>query len=97
MDLGQLGAAIVAAFVVHQLVEALVKPLWERLGRDPFWLLYLSVGIGGPLAWFTGLNALPVFGEAPLVGRVLTCLAVGLGPSFLHDLVDGKPETPQPR
>lgn len=97
MDIAQLGAAIVAAFVVRQLIEALVKPVWTRYQLDSFWLLYVALGIGAPLAWFTGLNALPVFGLAPVVGRVLTCLAVGLGPSFLHDLIDGKPKAPQPQ
>ncbi len=94
MDMQQLGAAIVAAFVVMKLVDAIVKPAWERAKLDSFWLLYVALVIGGGLGWFTGLNALPVFGEQPLVGRVLTCLLVGLGPSFIHDLVAGKPQIP---
>jgi len=89
MDVEQLGAAIVAAFVVYKLIDAVVTPLWERAGLDKFWLLYVALVVGAPLGWFTGINAFPVFGVAPVVGRVLTCLVIGLGPSFIHDLQDG--------
>lgn len=95
MDVEALGAALVAAFVVMKLVDAIVRPLWVRAKLDTFWLAYVALIIGGALGWFTGINALPVFGIAPLVGRVLTCLAIGLGPSFLHDLVAQKPALPQ--
>ena len=89
MDIEQLGAAIAAAFVVYKLVEAVIEPIWTRYLLDRFWLLYIALAIGAPLGWFTGINALPVFGVAPVVGRVLTCLVIGLGPSFIHDLTDG--------
>lgn len=88
MDVEILGVAIVASFVVMKLIEAIITPLWLRLGWDRFYLIYVSLLIGGGLAWYTGLNALPVFVVEPVVGRVLTCLAVGLGPSFLYDLTD---------
>ena len=94
MDLQQLGAAIVAAFVVMQIINAVVRPLWDRFQLDTFWLLYVALGIGGALGWFTGINALPVFGVEPLVGRILTCLVIGLGPSFIYELVKGKPSLP---
>ena len=91
MDIEQLGAAVAAAFVIYKLVGAVVTPLWERYGLDAFWLAYIALAIGAPLAWFTGINALPVFGVAPVVGRVLTCLIIGLGPSFIYDMLDQEP------
>lgn len=91
MDLEQLGVAVVAAFVLMKLTEALLVPLWERLKWDRFYLLYVTVVICGGLAWFTGLNFLPIFAKASLVGRILSCLAMGFGPSFLWDLSD-RPE-----
>jgi hypothetical protein len=92
--------AALLAFVLMQFVDALIKPAIEIVNgllRDEdvrervlnLWPLYVTVAIAGALAWFTGWNALPVFAEAPIVGRVLTCIGIGLGPSFLHDL---KPE-----
>ena len=91
MDVGALGAALVAAFVIERLVEALVSPVWDKFALDRFWLLYIAWAVGGGLAWATGLNALPVFAESAVVGRVLTCMLVGLGSSFIYDLVDNQP------
>lgn len=96
MDIGQFGAAIVAAFVIMRIIDQAVKPIWEKAKLDSFWYPYLALALGALLGWFTGINALPVFGVAPIVGRVLTCLTIGLGPSFLFDLVQRKPEFPQP-
>ena len=69
MDTAQLGAALVTAFEVMQSVNAPVKPPRARFGLDPFWMLHVPLGLGAPLAWFPGMNALPVFGEAPVIGR----------------------------
>jgi len=94
MDIELLGAAVVAAFVVMRLVESIVKPIWERVGLDPFWLVYVAMAIGAGLAWFTAINAFPIFSPVnPLVGRILTCLVIGLGPSFIFDLLDGPSPT----
>lgn len=92
MDTGAIGAAVVAAIVLMRLVEQIVKPFFERYALDKFWLAYITLVVGGVLAWFTGLNALPVFAESPVVGRVLTCLIIGLGPSFIYDLLDEVPQ-----
>lgn len=86
MDLEILGVAVIAAWAIMKFIDAIIKPIWARLEWDNFWLLYVALAIGAPLAWFTGLNAFPVFAEAPIIGRVLTCLAVGLGPSFIYDI-----------
>jgi hypothetical protein len=94
MDMPALGTAIVAAFVIMRLTEAIIKPLWLRLNLDAFWLLYATLAIGAALGWFTGLNGFPLFPVSPLLGRLLTCLVIGLGPSFIYDLVDKKPTLP---
>jgi uncharacterized membrane protein len=94
MDFEALSVAVIASFAVMKLIEALVSPLWDKYGLDRFWLLYVGFVPTAALAWFTGLNVLPVFAEAPIVGRVLTCLAMGFGPSFLWDLTE-IPQKPQ--
>jgi len=95
INLEALVAALAGAWVIMRLIDALVKPLWEKFGLDKFWLQYVAIAIGGPLAWFTGINALPGFSVVvPVVGRVMTCLVIALGPSFLYDLVDQQPEPP---
>lgn len=103
MDTEALLGLVVLSFVIKQLIESLVKPVVEiinlylageaqaaRARIIAQWPFYLGVGIGAPLLWFTGVNALPAF-HPPEIGRVLTCLAAGLGPSFIFDLVK-KPE-----
>jgi hypothetical protein len=90
---------IVAAFVVAKLIEAIkepVRPWWEAL---PDWgracLQYVVLAVGAALVWFTGLNALPGFSVVwePL-GRILTCLAGGFGPTFVYDMWMDKPKVP---
>jgi len=49
------------------------------------WPLYVTTGIGLLVARYTELNLFPVFPSAA-IGRLLTDIAIGLGPSFIHDL-----------
>jgi hypothetical protein len=87
VDIPVLAAAAAIALVLMKLFEALLSPLWEKLKLDPFYKLYVTILLGGALGWFTGLNGFPGF--APVeIGRVLTALAIGVGPSFLYDLMD---------
>jgi hypothetical protein len=51
------------------------------------WPFYISLAMGGWMAWYTGIDFLPVFSVAPLVGRVVSCLFLGMGPAVLYDLV----------
>jgi len=89
MNIEILGVAVAAAWVLMKLVEAIISPLWDRFKLDRFWLLYVALAIGAPLGWFTGLDAFPVFAQAPVIGRVLTALVIGLGPSTIWDMLDG--------
>ena len=49
------------------------------------WPLYVTTGIGLIVARYSELNLFPVFPNEA-VGRLLTDIAVGVGPSFVHDL-----------
>jgi len=98
MDLHALAFGLVAAFVIAQTLDKIVKPplaalalpepAARRAGLVALWPFYVSLALAAALAWATGLNLFPVFRESGLVGRLLTCVAIGLGPSFLHDLKD---------
>lgn len=96
LDFQSIVALGVLSFLVMRLVDGLVKPLFDHFGWDHKWLFYVSFVIGGPVFWLSGLNVLPIFPEKYVVaGRVLTCLAGGLGPSGVYDLLFDKPEPPQ--
>ena len=88
MNFEALVAALLAALVLEKIFEATFGPLWTRFSIDPFYKLYAALGLGTLIAWATGLNAFPVFSVYPLVGRILTCLAIGAGTSFIYDLID---------
>lgn len=88
MDFEALVAALIAAIILERVFEMLFTPLWTRLAWDGFYKLYASIILGALIGWATGLNAFPVFPVYPLVGRILTCLAIGAGPSFIHDLIN---------
>ena len=83
------------AFVLMQFVQALVKPLIEvvnlLLRGEPvkemvlsLWPLYVTVAVAATLAWSAEYNLLPMLGSQ-LLGRILTAIGIGLGPSFLYD------------
>lgn len=96
MDYAALAIVLVGAFVIAQGVDKFVKPLLDALRKPTgteraqalvaLWPFYATVLVGGSMAWFTGLNFLPVFVESPLLGRVLTCCFMALGPAFIHDI-----------
>lgn len=97
MDLGKLAALIVVAWLVSRIVEVVVKPLWLRYKLDLFWLAYVAIPLGVLAGLATAVNAFPVFDRWPVVGRGLSVLVVGLGPSFIYDLFDKQPTPPPER
>jgi hypothetical protein len=81
-----------AVAVLEALGKALIEKDGEALGKAllamyHLWPFYVSLAVGSWLAWYTGLNFVPVFAVAPVVGRVFSCLLMGMGPGALYDLV----------
>ena len=87
-----------AAFLIvvsNRLVEGLIKPLFERLGWDSFWLMYVSWGVGGLLVALGEIDlfatVLPavIWGVLPghVVGIVLSALVAGGGANLVNDLL----------
>ena len=96
LDFQSVVALGVLAFVVMRIVDGLVKPLWDHFSLDHKWLFYVAFVVGVPATWLSGLNILPIFPEQyALAGRLLTCLAGGLGPGGIYDLLFDKPQPPQ--
>ena len=88
MNFEALALAGVAAFIVQKLVEAIVTPLFVARGWNRVGLFYVGLVLGALAGWATGLNFLPMFHDPAWAGRVLSCLAIGLGTSFIYDLAD---------
>ena len=92
-------AVISLAFVswlAMRMSEEIFKPIWTKLNLDLFYFKYLAMVVGAVFGWFTGLNAFSVFPVevSPLFGRIISCVAVGLGPNFLWDILD-QPQDPE--
>jgi len=95
IDLESLLGLALLVFVVRQTVEKFIKPIidkepeetWRQLARK-VWPFYLSFVTAGVAAWFSELNALPVFANA-VIGRVISCCTAAHGPAFLHDVCSG--------
>ena len=88
-----------AAFVVTTIVEAVKQRMdlhYEVLSDSTRQFIgYGIVLVSGGLMWFTGLDMFPGFNTVvPFVGRVLTCIAGGLGPKLVYDIWLDRPEAP---
>lgn len=110
MELNVQAFALLAmiSFVVMQFIEALVKPITEivnkAIRKEPvladilgLWPVYLCLGIGAVLGWYTGINGFTDWWpDYPVIGRLLTGLAIGLGPTFVYDLTHKAPQPTAP-
>lgn len=91
------GSAILAK--VFEIIKARAKHFWSKLTDEQREIAgYGMMIISGTLMWFTNLNMLPGFSVIwPPLGRVLTCIIAGLGPSAVYDMwidAPGKPPAP---
>lgn len=81
--------------VANRVVEGLIKPLVERSGVDPFWLMYISWAVGGVLVGLGEIDlfstVLPevIWGILPghVIGIVLSALVAGGGANLVNDLL----------
>lgn len=99
VDFEVLTVVVVASAVLMKIFEALKNRLQKRYDKLPDWGRevwgYAMILASGALMWSTGLNAFPGF-AAP-IGRILTCISGGMGPSLVYDLFVDKPDvTPVP-
>jgi hypothetical protein len=81
--------------VANRLVEGLIRPLFDRLDLDTFWLMYVSWAVGGLLVGLGEINlfesVLPerIWGALPgrAVGIALSALVAGGGANLVADLL----------
>jgi len=101
MDIDLLMQVVFVSYVLMQFVNTLVKPIVDIVNTAlngesikamviALWPMYLTVAVAGTIGWFANFNLLPMF-DPEMIGRVLTAIGIGLGPSFLYDLQDKPP------
>ena len=92
MDL-VLSQALFLAVLNLKIVEYLIVPLFDKLGWDKFWLLYVAFGTGLVICLLAGIDlmaAVKINFVSPWVGKVLTAILVGGGSNLIHDVLDKK-------
>lgn len=76
------------ATLANALVEAIIKPLWEKFSLDNFWLLYVAWVIAGVITFLANVNLFEGIILSPLAGLILTAVIAGRASNILHDLTD---------
>lgn len=81
-------ALTVAGFLslaANRIIEAVIRPIKERVDIDWWWLIYVSWVFGGVLAWLAGLQLFAEYiPDYPIVDKVLTAIVVGGGANLLN-------------
>jgi len=89
-----------AAFILSTIYEAIKTRMavdWEAMTPLAKRIMgYVFNVLSAGLLWFTAANALPGFdADVPGVGRILTCIAGGLGQKLVYDIWSQKPKPPE--
>lgn len=91
LDPSLLALLLGIATLANALVEAIIKPLWEKFSLDNFWLLYVAWVIAGVITFLANVNLFEGIILSPLAGLILTAVIAGRASNILHDLTD-KPD-----
>lgn len=74
--------------LANAIVEAIIKPIWERYNLDNFWLLYIAWIAAGVLTFLGNINLFEMVFESAIVGLILTAVIAGRASNILYDLTD---------
>jgi uncharacterized membrane protein HdeD (DUF308 family) len=91
LDPSLLALLLGIATLANALVEAIIKPLWEKFSLDNFWLLYVAWVIAGVITFLANVNLFEGIILSPLAGLILTAVIAGRASNILYDLTD-KPD-----
>lgn len=89
-DPAQLALLFGIATIANGIIEAIVKPLFEKFELDNFWLMYAAWFVAGVLSFLANLNIFGGVFASAIVGQVLTAVIAGRASNILHDLSDQK-------
>lgn len=80
-------SSLFIAVAVKAVTDALKKPIKEwKPELNLWWFYYVAFALGTAFGWFSGLNVLAEYPIGEVAGRIITALAIGGGPTMLHDL-----------
>jgi len=74
--------------LANAIVEAIVRPIWEKYELDNFWIMYIAWAIAGVLVFLGSINLFASIFPNDMVGLILTAVIAGRASNILHDLTD---------
>jgi|GEM_PF-1908043 len=87
-----LALAMLLATFNKAFLDLLAQPIQKRFpSADLWWMIYVACVTGGLMAWFAGVNIFGALISAELIGRVLTCVAVGAGTNLINQVFTALP------
>jgi hypothetical protein len=75
--------------LINRIVAGFFTPILEFMKLERSLLMYISWIMAGLVIFATGLNLFAEIILDPIVGQVLTAVAIGGGSNILHDVVSG--------
>ena len=85
----QLTVGLFLATVNKSIVDYLADPIRKKYpNADLWWLIYVALGTGAVLAWYAQVNLFAGYIPDVLVGRIVSCVAVGGGSTLIHKIFD---------
>jgi len=82
---------IALVLLVNRIVAGLMTPLMDEIGLNKKWLMYVAWIFSAWIIFVTDLNLFTAIIPDPVVGKLLTSVAIGGGANVLHDLSDTNP------
>lgn len=77
--------ALLLMLTVKTILDGIVSPIKKQYpAANLWWFDYVAWVLGAVVVWFAPLNMFEAAGIDPLLGRILTALAVGGGADVLN-------------
>jgi len=77
--------------LVNRIVAGFFTPIFDELRLSKKWLMYVAWILAAYIIFVTKLNLFAAIIPDPVVGRLLSAVAIGGGSSILHDASDNQP------
>jgi len=74
--------------LANAIVEAIIRPIWDRYNLDNFWIMYIAWIVAGVLVFLANINLFASVFPNQLVGLLVTAVIAGRASNILHDITD---------
>jgi len=86
---------IALVVLVNRIIAGFFTPIMDAAKLDKKWLMYIAWVLAGLIIFSTDLNLFAAIIPDPMVGQILSAVAVGGGANILYDRGDNQPTNGQ--